>query len=129
MSRSLGLVVVLVLSFVLFVFGQVLAGTPFNDKQKMGPTEGLAKAFKAADQLAALEKGSSKRAGISSSKKSKSALKHSGKKSASKKSALSKVKNSKKHSFIKNKYSKKPVSSKKRSHKHDRKIKTAKRVS
>jgi hypothetical protein len=127
MSRSVGFVVVLVLSFVLFVFGQVLAGTPFNDKKNVAPTEGLAKAFKAADQLAALEKGSSKHTGITSSKKNKSASKYSGKKSASKKSAYSKVKNSKKHSSIKSKYSKKPVSTKNRSHKHDRKTKTAKR--
>ncbi len=110
MSKSLGLGIFLGLCFTALIFGQAFAGDLGDKKRIITPADGLAKAFKAADRMAAIEKGSSKVSGITaSSKNTKASSKLTGKKSSGKKFASTKSKSSKKSSLHKSKYAKKNI--------------------
>jgi hypothetical protein len=131
MPRSLRLGLFFALCFTVFIFGQVFASGPSDKKRNIVPVEGLAKAFKAADSLAALDKGSSKVSGLtSSSKKSKTSSKFTAKKSSGKKFASSKGKSAKKSSLHKSRYAKKHTTLKSKYHKKHstHKTKTANRL-
>ena len=118
MPRLLGLVTFLALCFTTLVFGQVFASDLGDKKRNVTPSEGLAKAFKAADRLAAIEKGSNKVSALTShSKKSKTSAKLKTKKVSGKKFASHKRHSVKKASLHKSRYAKKHSTIKSRSHK------------
>jgi hypothetical protein len=117
MSKSLGLGMFFGLCFTAFVVGQAFAGDMDNKKRNVSPTDGLAKAFKAADRLAAVDKGSTKNSGIAAaSRKGKVSSKFSTKKTSGKK-YTSKGKSSSKTSLKKSKHVRKHSAVKTRSHK------------